>query len=366
MTIGLQYPQAQDAADKISAKLSTFSDEQLFHIDVYALAKQFGLSRDTIIGIFVQGVVDGFFTLDWVYHCPVCGGAAHETLSLHQAKSENYCPACKKDFCNALDDNIEVFFSIHPSIKQLQESLKTQYSKNIMDDVMSGRYLSWKKPNAVRGIDLIQNNVYRELMGGETLISDQSLKIMKVTVMFTDIKSSTQMYTDLGDAKAFALVREHFHILFDTIKEFGGVPVKTIGDAVMGAFVNQKDAVDATLEAQKRLIKHYEVKPAADRIEVKIGVHTGPALIVTLNNKLDYFGSTINMAARIQAAAHPNEVVISEELYNDKEIQRSILAVTKTVRRQHTTFKGLDGEYNVYHIPVLTSADEENEERTLP
>ena len=68
------------------------------------------------------------------------------------------------------------------------------------------------------------------------------------------------------------------------------------------------------------------------------------------------------MAARIQAAARPNEVVISEELYSDKEIQRSILAVTKTVRRQHTTFKGLDGEYNVYHIPVLSSADEENEE----
>lgn len=359
MTLHLNYNSAQNAADKIGAELSTFDDSRLFHIDVYALAKKFGLPRDTIIGIFVQGVADGVFTLDWIYHCPVCGGAAHETLSLHQAKAENYCPACKQDFSNALDDNVEVFFSIHPSIKQLDESLKAEYSKNIMDDVMSGRYLSWKKPNAVRGIDLIQNNVYRELMGGETLISDQSLKIMKVTIMFTDIKGSTQMYTDLGDAKAFALVREHFRILFDTIKEFGGVPVKTIGDAVMGAFVNPKDAVAATLEAQKRLIKHYEVKLEQERIEVKIGVHTGPALIVTLNNKLDYFGSTINMAARIQAAARPNEVVISEELYNDKEIQRSILAVTKTVRRQHTAFKGLDGEYNVYHIPVPTGADKQ-------
>ncbi len=350
MTLHLNYNSAQSAADKIGAELSTFDDSRLFHIDVYALAKKFELPRDTIIGIFVQGVVDGVFTLDWIYHCPVCGGAAHETLSLHQAKAENYCPACKRDFSNALDDNVEVFFSIHPSVKPLDESLKAEYSKNIMDDVMSGRYLSWKKPNAVRGLDLIQNNVYRELMGGETLISDQSLKIMKVTIMFTDIKGSTQMYTDLGDAKAFALVREHFRILFDTIKEFGGVPVKTIGDAVMGAFVNPKDAVAATLEAQKRLIKHYEVK---------LGVHTGPALIVTLNNKLDYFGSTINMAARIQTAARPNEVVISEELYNDKEIQRSILAVTKTVRRQHTAFKGLDGEHNVYHIPVPTGADKQ-------
>ena len=352
MTIHLNYSMDQSAADKITAALSSFSDRQLFHIDVYALAKKFGLSRDKIIGIFVQGVADGVFMLDWVYHCPVCGGAAHETLSIHQAKSENYCPACKKDFSNALDDNIEVFFSIHPSVKQLDESLKVEYSKNIMDDVMSGRYLSWKKTNAVRGIDLIQNNVYRELMGGEVLISDQSLKIMKVTIMFTDIKGSTQMYTDLGDARAFGLVREHFRILFDTIKEFGGVPVKTIGDAVMGAFVSQTDAVNATLEAQKRLISYYAQKPENERIEVKIGVHTGPALIVTLNNKLDYFGSTINMAARIQAAARPNEVVISEELYNDKEIRHSILSVTKTVKRQHTAFKGLDGEYNVYHIPL--------------
>ncbi|MGP1458407.1 MAG: adenylate/guanylate cyclase domain-containing protein [Treponema sp.] len=352
MTIHLTYKTDQIAADKISAEISSYGERELFHIDVYALAKKLGLSCDRAIGVFIQGVVDGFFTLDWVYHCPICGGVAHETLSIHQAKTENYCPACKKDFCNTLDDNIEVFFSIHPSVKQLDESLRAEYSKNIMDDVMSGRYLSWKKPNAIRGIDLIQNNVYRDLMGGEVLISDQSLKIMKVTILFTDIKGSTQMYTDLGDARAFQLVREHFNILFDTIKEFGGVPVKTIGDAVMGAFLTPKDAVDATLEAQKRLINHYAAKPKDERIEVKIGVHSGPALIVTLNNKLDYFGSTINMAARIQASARPNEVAVSEELYKDKEIQRSILAVTKTVRRQHTAFKGLDGEYDVYHIPL--------------
>ena len=131
MTLHLNYNSAQSAADKIGAELSTFDDSRLFHIDVYALAKKFGLPRDTIIGIFVQGVADGVFTLDWIYHCPVCGGAAHETLSLHQAKAENYCPACKQDFSNALDDNVEVFFSIHPSIKQLDESLKAEYSKKI-------------------------------------------------------------------------------------------------------------------------------------------------------------------------------------------------------------------------------------------
>lgn len=352
MNLNLQYKQNQEAADKIAASLSALQEEKLFHIDVYGLAEELSVNKETALNVFIQGVYDGFFSIDWIYHCPTCGGVAHETLSIHEAVSENYCPACQKAFNNTLDDNIEVFFSIHPNIIPLEPSLKETYLAKIENDVNTGNYLTWKKTNSIKGIDLIQNNLYRELMGSDVLIAEQSLQIMKTAILFTDIKGSTFMYSELGDAKAFALVRDHFRILFDVIKRFNGVPVKTIGDAIMGVFMNSKNAVDASIEVQKELHEHYKNNPEIERIEVKIGIHSGPALVVTLNNRLDYFGTSVNMAARIQNAALPNEVVISEKLFEDKEIQKSIAAVTNKVQRQHITFKGMKEESTVYHIRV--------------
>lgn len=352
MNINLKYTQNQTEADTISTVLNNLPDEKLFHIDVYGLAKNVAISKTTVLNIFIQGVYDGIFMIDWIYHCPICGGAAHETLFIHEAVSENYCPACKKSFTNILDNNIEVFFSIHPNIKKLPQSLKENYLKTIENDVNAGNYLTWKKNNAIKGIDVIQNNVYRDLLGSDVLISDQSLQIMKSAILFTDIKGSTRMYSELGDAKAFGLVRDHFKILFDAIKNFDGVPVKTIGDAVMGVFINPVNAVNAALEAQKKLIAHYKNKPDNEKIEVKIGIHSGTALVVTLNNRLDYFGTTVNTAARIQNAARPNEVVISKELFDDTQIKHSIAAVTNTVQRQHITFKGILNESVIYHIKV--------------
>ena len=118
----------------------------------------------------------------------------------------------------------------------------------------------------------------------------------------------------------------------------------------MGVFVDARDAFDASIEAQQKLIKQYSDKPENERIEIKIGLHTGPALVVTLNNRLDYFGSTVNVASRIQNTALPNEIVISKELFKDKHIKRSILSVTDTVQKQQVRFKGVRNSYTVYHI----------------
>ena len=83
MNLNLQYNQNQEAADKIAASLSALQEEKLFHIDVYGLAEELSLNRETALNIFIQGVYDGFFIIDWIYHCPTCGSVAHETLSIH-------------------------------------------------------------------------------------------------------------------------------------------------------------------------------------------------------------------------------------------------------------------------------------------
>lgn len=340
----------QNIVNKLVNYIETINESGLFHINVYSLAENWKINKKVLLELFIRGLHEGIFRMEWEYHCPHCGGIAHETLSIHQATSTNYCNACKVNFNNRIDDNIEIYFSIHPEIRNISKELKEIYMKSVMNEVMINKMCRWQNPFTIKGVDIIQNAVYRELLGDEVLLPDQSLELMKATVLFTDIKGSTQMYTDLGDSKAFQLVREHFRILFDIIKKYNGVPVKTIGDAVMGVFTNQVDGLKASLEAQNTLIGFYKSKPDKEKIKVKIGLHSGTTIIVTLNGKLDYFGSTVNLAARIQSAANPNEVLISENIFENKENKHVIAQYTKTVTKTKRVFKGLNGEYNIYHI----------------
>ncbi len=209
-----KYEGDQALVERLATHLETAEDAALFHIDVYALAREWGVDKKTLLELFIRGLHEGVFRMEWEYHCPHCGGVPSETLSIHSAKSENYCELCKVGFTNRLDDNIEVFFSIHPEVRKISPDFKTGYAKRMMSDIMGMKAFRWQGSSVIRGVDIVQNPVYRELMGDEVLLSDQSLEILKSTILFTDIKGSTQMYTELGDSKAFQLVREHFRILF--------------------------------------------------------------------------------------------------------------------------------------------------------
>ncbi len=348
----IKYDSKPSLLDKLSKYLKKASNNELFHIDVYKLADKWDADRYDLLEIFIRGLHAGVFTMQWEYHCPYCGGIAKETVTLHEAEHSNYCGICKVDFTNKVDDNVEVLFSIHPEIKKIQKKIIKEYKTDVMDEIKENMKFKWEKNTTIQGVDIVQNSIYRELFGDEVLLRDQSLELMKSTILFTDIKGSTQMYTDLGDSKAFQLVREHFRILFDIIKKYNGVPVKTIGDAVMGVFTDQKDSLKASLEAQKILKDYYNQKQSNEKIEVKIGMHTGTTIIVTLNGRLDYFGTTVNKAARIQSHAKPNDILISEDIFNKKENQKIIAKYTKKVSKIKTNFKGLNEEHILYNISI--------------
>ncbi len=347
-----KYEGDRALVEKLADHLEAAEDAALFHIDVYGLAKSWGADRKALLELFIRGLREGIFRMEWEYHCPHCGAIPNETLSIHDATAENYCGLCNRGFTNKLDDNIEVFFSIHPEVRNISPEFKAAYAKSVVDSFMGTRMFKWRGDSVIRGVDIIQNPVYRDLMGDEVLLPDQSLEMMRSTILFTDIKGSTRMYTELGDSKAFRLVREHFRILFDVIAAHNGVPVKTIGDAVMGVFSDQADGLRAALEAQKAIRARYASLGADEKIEIKIGMHTGSTIVVTLNGRLDYFGSTVNMAARVQARALPNEVIVTEPLFESAENRRIIGGYVRQVARERVVFKGLDGERSVYHINV--------------
>jgi class 3 adenylate cyclase len=139
-----------------------------------------------------------------------------------------------------------------------------------------------------------------------------------LTVLFTDLRNSTQLYREIGDATAFGRVMNHFDILKKVIAEEDGALVKTIGDAVMAVFRRPVSALKAMLNAQEMLAAPSQ---GAAPLTLKAGIHSGPCIAVTLNDRLDYFGSTVNMAARLESLSTGNDVIISRALYNDPEVR---------------------------------------------
>ncbi|MBI3206530.1 MAG: hypothetical protein HYZ29_33645 [Myxococcales bacterium] len=155
---------------------------------------------------------------------------------------------------------------------------------------------------------------FRRQFAREVLRPGLSLRIARVALLFTDLTGSTALYTAVGDARAFRVVQAHFELLDRVVAEHSGTVVKTIGDAVMAAFIREEDAVraGAAMHAEFRAFRRSEAD--AGDLSLKVGVFAGPCYVVTANGVLDYFGQTVNVAARLQGAAQGGELVLPKAL----------------------------------------------------
>ena len=134
-----------------------------------------------------------------------------------------------------------------------------------------------------------------------------------VTFLFTDLESSTRLWEQYGEAMGAALAR-HDAVLRDAVRASGGYLVKTTGDGVHAAFGTADAALAAAVAGQRALVA--EPWAAVPPLRVRMGIHTGAAEI----RDGDYFGPTLNRAARLGAAAHGGQIVVSaasEELVRD-------------------------------------------------
>jgi class 3 adenylate cyclase len=160
--------------------------------------------------------------------------------------------------------------------------------------------------------------MFRDLFASEALRAGDQISVGSLTVLFTDLKNSTRLYREIGDATAFGRVMNHFDVLKQAIAEHDGALVKTIGDAVMAVFRRPANALRAMMDAQQRLANPPDgMLP----LTLKAGLHTGPCIAVTLNDRLDYFGSTVNLAARLEGQSTGDDVVISSAVYSDPEVR---------------------------------------------
>jgi class 3 adenylate cyclase len=165
---------------------------------------------------------------------------------------------------------------------------------------------------------------FRDLFSEDVLRPGDEVSIGRVTLLFSDLRGSTALYQKIGDATAYHLVRDHFAFLAKTIRDHQGAIVKTIGDAVMAAFARPEDGLAAAIAIQRAVAEFNRTHPIdgteGDAIAIKLGLHQGPCIVVTLNDRLDYFGSTVNLAARLQGQSRGGEIVLSSEIANDPSV----------------------------------------------
>lgn len=178
---------------------------------------------------------------------------------------------------------------------------------------------TWTK-DVLTAPEVVSLQAFRDLFAEATLRPGDEAAVGQVALLFTDLRGSTALYERVGDAKAFNLVREHFAFLASIVRDHDGAVVKTIGDAVMASFGDPADAVKAALAMQARIADFNHERGAGDLV-LKIGIHVGASVMVSLNERLDYFGSTVNMAARLQGQSEGGDIVLSRAVADDPAVK---------------------------------------------
>ncbi len=153
--------------------------------------------------------------------------------------------------------------------------------------------------------------------GAVTLPGSSALDTAIRTIVFTDIVDSTLMMEQMGDAAAMEFVKAHDAIVRAALAATGGREVKHTGDGIMASFVSAASAVRCAMRVQREI----EASRIADAaVRLRIGAAAGEPV----EHQGDFFGSTVNLAARLCAKAEPAQILVSTavvELCHGKGLQ---------------------------------------------
>jgi class 3 adenylate cyclase len=231
-----------------------------------------------------------------------------------------------------------------------QEAI-VQAAQDAKAGVASGRTFD----KFLSGRRLVTCHTFRQMFATETIRSSEGIGVRDVAILFTDLKGSTAMYDRIGDLKAFTLVNQHFERLSRAVTRSHGAVVKTIGDAVMASFERPADAVLAARD-MLREIEAFNAEVGEREIVLKLGVHRGASIAVTLNERLDFFGQTVNIAARVQGLADADEIYITEDVYREPDVKD--LLTEFHVTPYEARLRGVQRAVQVYRVATTPPAVE--------
>jgi len=447
---------------KLEMHLRTADDVDVFRINPLRFAEDKGIDEEECISLFLHATKAGLFDLEWHLVCPLCSQYLASFSSLRHVHSDYYCATCHVRGEAALDDYIEITFSVAEAVRRLKyhdpysltpfeyireyrwakgayypdgktfldlmaemnvfteyiepgetkshtyvvepvalmgsdvdarteihadiqsestgemqqlrivlngpdatQSTRTLKSGPVTVEITNAgpkravveihqvttkhweHALSLTAPKFLTGSRLIMNHTFRELFTSEMINPTSGLGIKSVSILFTDLKGSTELYERIGDLEAFALIQQHFDRLGDVIRQHDGIVIKTIGDAIMASFRHPIDATKAALAILSE-VDLLNDEHHTQQIILKLGIHSGASIAVTLNERLDYFGQTVNIASRVESLANANEICITNDVFNADGVQDLIKDHVVESAEEH--FKGVKKGHMVHRI----------------
>lgn len=332
-----------EVRDRLTSFLQIGDSRELYHANPRRIAAHLQRPERETLDILLICLRAGLFVLNWEVQCPVCGGIDFAPKSLVDLRTYHTCPACHRIHATDADDQVRVTFTPDERLRKLgTEADDLQFRQKI--DAKYG---------IVSGHRMLTLKAFRDLFPRERILPNESLIVRRVAILFTDLAGSTALYSRRGDTRAYNLVRQHFNLLFQIVDEHNGLVVKTIGDAVMGAFTMPLDALNAGIAMHRQIAALNQQLELAleDCLILKVGIDVGPCISVTLNDRPDYFGLTVNTAARIQATSQGNDIAVTEALVSELNI--STIAKDWTWQRRTLMLKGIDDPVLVHYIQPL-------------
>ncbi len=224
-------------------------------------------------------------------------------------------------------------------------------AENRADQPATLHYIRRKQYPWTSAAEITSLQNFRDLFSSELISPDETFAIRNQVIVFTDIKGSTALYERLGDSDAYYLVKEHFKIMRDVVGKHHGAVVKTIGDAVMATFMVSTDAINA-LFAMQEAFEAYNVqeKIPEGHIIIKVGGHRGPCIAVNSNDRLDYFGHTVNIAARVQGLSTGRDIMLTRSFYEEPFVKDIVDHSGWHLRHFNAELRGIESRYDLVHL----------------
>lgn len=270
------------------------------------------------------------------FSAPQCGSAVFADL-VEETTGRSTCAEVKLTAAGIV--------GLPERLKPAVERLRVRNTLPIAAELIMSR-TEWADA-AVTAADLTAMHEFRSLFGSEILAPGAEFSIRNMVFLFTDLVGSTAMYERIGDAPAFGLVRDHFDLMVEILTSHDGTLVKTIGDAVMAVFRRPDDGLRASLEMQARI--GLIIDPVGDPLELRVGLNQGPCIVMNANDRVDYFGTTVNLAARVQSLAAGGEIALSPAVAEHSSVADLVVSMPGR-RQQDVELKGLSG---THHVTIL-------------
>lgn len=305
----------------------------------YALHAPVRATLETLVDALFNGDV----VLHWELECPMCKAFSEISNVFLTPLHEEKCAACGAEFKVHADQETQVTFSPHPRLREL---VLAAGENKAYHDASHHHYPA----TSVQQLMTVQR--FRDWAQNEPLQGNAYLEVRKMTLWFSDLTGSTALYARNGDPFAYSLVREHFDLVGEAVRQAEGAIVKTIGDGVMAVFTEVGQGLHAALDANVRLAGFNTANglEGERRLQLKIGIHSGPAITVTLNDRLDYFGTTVNVASRVSNLAYGQEIMLTKTAYDEPGVAE--ITASYPVTHFVSNIRGLDDKIAVCRLTL--------------